>query len=133
MQDAYLTAAKRLADEEVENMLAWYYGILYFKCLEASRYGRTRFAEQLADDDDALDLVANRNVPFDLRVALREALETLPEDDRRVVEMSDAGFTAGEIAETEGPNVTADVIRQRKSRALSKLRKLLGGTKTWAM
>ena len=136
LADAYLAAVTRLRNDptlQVQNMAGWLRRIILFTCMERRRRdGRDhrRFLAQVQEEDDALDLLAGQHPAFDLRIALREALERLPEDDQTIVTMSAKGYTSDEIAESVGR--TAEAVRQQKSRVLATLQKMLGGIQIWA-
>lgn len=138
LADAYVTAATRIRNDpalQIENMGGWFRRVILLTCLERNRRARREhrsFSMQLQQEDDALDLIAGENPPFELRAALREALDRLPESDRTIVVMAAEGHTSSEIAQALGGTMTAESVRQKKSRVLVTLQKLLGGIQIWA-
>jgi RNA polymerase sigma factor (sigma-70 family) len=137
LQDAYLAAAEHLRHDvnlKIKNMPGWFRRVLFLTCLDhgdRTRRRRRRFIEGMFEQNDLLDLIAGQRVTFDLHVALIEALGSLLDEDRQIVEMSAAGHTSGEIAAYLGPDMTAEAVRKRKSRVLATLQKMLGGVKAW--
>lgn len=106
---------------------AWLFRIADNALIDAKR---RRQADPLDDELDWLDpapgpeeLAVNA---FD-REQLRRALEQLPSEWRRVVELRLDGFSCEEVARIIGNSRSADWVRQCHRRAMLKLRQILLG------
>lgn len=140
LADAYLAAATRLRRDpslHVERLSPWFRRVLFLTCMQhARRNRRDETADWLIEEDGLLDLLVDaKSTDPELRATLDQVLDKLG-IDARIVRMASEGFTSSEIAVALRPDLdlgedisrAADAIRQRKSRAIAKLRKLLKET-----
>ena len=132
LNDAYIHAATRLRDDgelRVENMHAWFRGVIFNTCLERRRRGfrySSLFVQSLEDEIGVLNQIDQTTVSVDLTIAADEVLKNFSEQDQEIVKLAAAGYTSDEIAALLG-DMTAVAVRKRKSRALAALKKSLGG------
>ena len=131
--DVFLKVA-RSADrlDPARDPMPWLATIAANSCRDLWRSGTERMRRSSVPvDDPALKLSSGRNDPEadairdERERAVREAVDTLPDDLRESVLLYDyAGMSHEDIAKTLG--VTHDAARKRHSRALAALGKALG-------
>lgn len=134
LSEAYLTAATRFHREPslaVANLRAWFYKVLFFKCLQhASKWKFENWnavVDDLTFEDMTLDALTHEEYTAEGRlvrdVLLRELLEEASPEAQDILRLAAQGYTSQEIAERLKD--TAANVRQRKARALAALRKKL--------
>ncbi|MBN1442727.1 MAG: sigma-70 family RNA polymerase sigma factor [Planctomycetes bacterium] len=114
--------------------LGWIRTILRRKIIRALRELQDRRQREkggLREDRLAarsIDLPLARLIRAEVRERVRRAVEELPEDQRVVIELRLKGLSAPEIAERLSLQPAA--VRKRESRALARLREVMGGDKS---
>lgn len=116
VQDACLKAWRKLPDlKKAESFRPWFFKILSNICKSSLASLKVVVPTEEIPDAPA------ENDNTELKIEMRELLEGLPSDDRRIVLLSvAAGFSSREIAEMIGSN--ANTVRSRLSRALRSLK-----------
>ena len=115
--------------ETRQELLGWIRGIVRRKLMQGvrKRYGRDGNREELdrqveRDEDDEPFVAVMR---AEVRQRVGRAVERLPPDQRKVMELRLAGRRAKEIAAML--DLTPEAVRKRESRAAGRLRELLKG------
>lgn len=116
VQDACLKAWQKLPDlKKTEAFRTWFFKILSNICKSS-----LSSLKVVVPTEEIPDAPAEKE-NTELKIEMRELLESLPPDDRRIVLLSVvAGFSSREIAVITGSN--ANTVRSRLSRALRSLK-----------
>lgn len=131
-QDVFMSVWRRGASysQEKGKFTTWLFSIAHNRTIDELRRRRRDRNRQNDDIEDHLDIVSGDILPEDLAVAqseyeqVFEALKTLPEEQRMVVELSYfKGLTQAEIAERTGQPL--GTVKTRMRLALRKLRNAL--------
>ena len=125
--DAYMALGR--FDDRGNSFRSWLFAIAHNEIVDRQKRLSRRSASSL---DPAWPLADGRPSPEELAVAAEALAETrkvlvqLPDRLRQVVELRLTGLNDREIADTLG--IGNDAVRQAQSRAVSRLRDLLGVT-----
>jgi len=133
VHDAYISAWRgaQTYRRERGNPRGWLLSIVHHRAVDVLRRKTTfrpaplEVAEQRAADEDTA-LMAERNVE---QQTVREALQTLPEAQRRTIELAYfGGYTHVELAELMG--VPLGTVKGRMRIGLQKMRRALDGSRS---
>jgi RNA polymerase sigma-70 factor, ECF subfamily len=114
--------------QETGRARAWLFTIAHHVVAnEVARRGAIPLAEEFDLPDPAASPETLALAAFD-RHALRAAIERLPADQRRAIELRIAGLTGREIAAELGRSV--DAVKMLQHRAIERLRAELEGNRT---
>ena len=125
VQDAVLQAFRGVSSLRKEDSFkSWLFKILANVCKKRLMQNKNIYADEAVQDRS--DLCNQESPTLDIVscLAIRDAVATLPEQDRQVVLLSVvAGYKSDEIAKILGMNPAT--VRSVKSRSLAKLRELV--------
>lgn len=124
VQNCVLSAFEQIGQlKNAEAFSAWIFRILYCAYAAATKEQMRRRTEESIES--AANLIAQNDMQFVLRQELLSALSQLNEQDRNIVLLSAVGgLKSHEIAQITG--LSAGNVRQRLSRSLAKMKKILG-------
>lgn len=120
VSDCVLTAFEQIGKlKKTEAFSSWIFRILYCSC--SSKIKEQINRRNNDDIDSAINISSESSEKFIEQQELRQALAILSDEDKNIVLLSVvAGLTSKEIAKITG--FTAGNVRQRLSRALSKMK-----------
>ena len=125
VQDAVIKAFRNVSSLRKEDSFrSWLFKILANVCKRKLIESKNEYADDTVQDNP--DLCKQESPALDEadRLTVREAVATLPPEDRQIVLLSVvAGYKSDEIARLLGMN--AATVRSVKSRSLAKLRTML--------
>ncbi len=125
VQDAVVQAFRNVSSLRKEDSFrSWLFKILANVCKRKLIENKNTYTDEAVQDNP--DLCKQESPAFDMadRLTVREAVATLPPEDRQVVLLSVvAGYKSDEIAAMLGMN--AATVRSVKSRSLARLRTML--------
>ncbi|MGH2559216.1 MAG: RNA polymerase sigma factor [Thermomicrobiales bacterium] len=119
----FTRALERLPSFRGGSFPAWLFAIAHSVANNAARRPSAVSLARSESEPDVDPSPEERAVHADERRALRVALEALPADQRRIVELRLAGLTGGEIAAALGKSVAA--VKMSQLRAFRQLRQAL--------
>jgi RNA polymerase sigma-70 factor (ECF subfamily) len=123
----FIKALSSIGSFDGRSFRAWLFTIAHNVVIDTYRKRRLNHSLDAALDlPDSRPTVEETIVSRDQRSQIRDLLETLPDDQRTVVELRLAGLTGEEIAEALGRSRGA--IRALHFRAVARLRALLTDT-----
>jgi RNA polymerase sigma factor (sigma-70 family) len=126
LSDAFVTAITKLRDApelEIHFPFAWFLRILFFTSLRHARR-HLHVIQRLELEDRLLNRIVDPTVSnSESRLVIDNAVKTAAGDDLEIIQLAAQGYTSEEIGEKL--DISPELVRKRKSRALQRLRLLL--------
>lgn len=126
LSDAFVEAITKLRNNpqlQLRLPYPWFMRFAYFQSLRRARHHYSAL-EQLKVEEDVLNRFADPTaVDSESKAVIDDAVKSAAGDDLELLLLAAEGHTSDEIAERLG--ISPELVRQRKSRAVKRVRTLL--------